>query len=86
MKTRLRDLAPYWVEVRVEGRRLEIIEILCGNKTQGATRAFNAAWMFGEVFRSHESESEAMCDLLVVCLEGDQMVWTAWDLLGCASS
>lgn len=46
-------------------------------------RAFNAAWMFGEVFRSQQSESEAKCDLLVVCL--DQMVWMAWDVLGCAS-
>jgi hypothetical protein len=72
------------VEVRVEGYRLKIIEI-CGNKTQGAMRAFNAAWVFGEAFQSQESESEAKCDLLVLCLEGNQMVWTAWDILGCAS-
>jgi hypothetical protein len=35
MKTRLRDLAPYWVEVRVEGRRLEIIEILWEQDSRG---------------------------------------------------
>lgn len=44
MKTRLRGLAPYWVEVRVEGRQLGIIEILWKQDPRGIG-AFNGVWV-----------------------------------------
>ena len=74
MKTRLRDLAPYCVDIVSRVTRLGIIEILWEQEIQGGVPDFYCLGMCSE---GQECESEAKCDL---CLD-KKIRWSgsAWD-------